>query len=940
MAKRPFHANSWLKHNKQALPELPNTQDGLSYNENSAPEEVSKKFQLSEFFIPGWKGDSLFSKPALAIKKVQEHFWADALEQFKNLGSLNKSLKLSIFNEYLAYKEFYQIKGNDLDSPATFWHHLPLKNSAHRKTLDHFLEIYCFRVATIYLYKLLFISSLANRLNLPLSEASLLNPNSFLSRCFPSGGSFELNCEALRTNQYSWYRANQKLSPQIESLLKNFKDLSISQLMKLSTYRGFKGSKHNFKFEDTEYSHALSHKSFGLFINSLLIYLPIWLEQDKLSYPMKFIAPTPSCMNTKFAGDKLISLCHSHWLAQEANLDKTWSEILCPDFSTEKYNNGMFMKICHELQFLTFLVKFTGEQNYPLKETLSKTIREKYSHNPTESSGQMALFARYENKSELSYKRIVLMLSDLPKKNPHHYLIGKINDQKTKLTKNGFVYVFTNQKLFVPSQSQKVEQLLNDFEVKSIFNFEDLHGKGEIPSYVYVLKKRKPMAMKGNPFDLDPFSLSQGNSPKQEPCLTFRLNGTLTQFHTFENMVSALTEFFENKSSSCTPLFTKALEDDLHFEYHQDAIIEGRLLSSISEDQQRVTHPNFFRKLTKNSLSLDNFFALENLENQGLVANDLLGIRSQSAFPYLLIVDYRDPAFVRLEICRGDNYKAKREEYGVAFFQYFGLMPKMANININLFREYFKTDIGKQIIQLSLSGGKTKIKSKLNSLLIPNFFADTKDYPEYEKANLDIFRYKKDDLLNQHPESLTQLLSQALETVQKYEHELPWMSLGLLTHFKYNINEAFEGFEDGQSKLSYSNPLILEPLMALESHKIHPNPEIYVDFKIQSPEELNESFDKIVFKESIDSATLSLEKEGKTVLEIHSDPELLRFIQYILENAMGTPLHIILKNLHLPKIEDFKLVLKNFLQMKEWLSTNIESIESKVAQLFSQNLSQ
>ena len=500
-----------------------------------------------------------------------------------------------------------------------------------------------------------------------------------------------------------------------------------------------------------------------------------------------------------------------------------------------------YIGFCQELQYLTFLVKFAKHHNYPVKAFLCSVMKSKYNATETDVNGQISLFSKSNDlKKPLSYGRLVLSLTDLPKKNPHHYLIQNILNHTSSLSPQGYLYVLTNQQIFVPSRSQKVAQLLNKgLKIVAFFNFGELIGKGEVPHYIYVLKKRKTLpASKTSP--IIPCDLS-----KQDSCLSFRFTGKLSIFKKFETLVSELDAFFQKKHPHSTPLYGKQLENQLNFEFHRDAIIDGKLLSSISKDQHNITHPSFFKSLTKNCTPLENFFTIENINHEDNQDNKFtshfLGIdfKKNNVFSHVLIVDHRNPNFASLEIVTFEAYKGKRERYGIAFYQYFGLTPKIPNLNINLLREFFSTDLGTQIIQFSLSGGHTKIKSKLNALLIPEFFAHHDDFDARLRPRLEIFKLSPDHILSSHPDSLKEQIDQGLEILREHALISPWMGLSLINHFKFNLMQVIEKIGSGSYGTNYNNPLILRPLLALQTHPVYPNEDIYLDFgELKSKEEL------------------------------------------------------------------------------------------------------
>ena len=80
--------------------------------------------------------------------------------------------------------------------------------------------------------------------------------------------------------------------------------------------------------------------------------------------------------------------------------------------------------------------------------------------------------------------------------------------------------------------------------------------------------------------------------PKIESCLTFRWSGYLSSFQKFSDLVSELENTLKTKSPQSTPLFqSKFLKTAA--EFHQDAILEGKLLHSHNQDPNKITHPNF-----------------------------------------------------------------------------------------------------------------------------------------------------------------------------------------------------------------------------------------------------------------------------------------------------------------------------------------------------------
>ncbi len=221
----------------------------------------------------------------------------------------------------------------------------------------------------------------------------------------------------------------------------------------------------------------------------------------------------------------------SHWLAQESNIKiSQWSNLICPEFEGAEFIDGQFLKICQELQFLSFLTRVAAEHKYEIIPFICKIMREKYKHSPDDGIGQASFFNLAElPTSDTLYNRIVLNLTELPKTNPHHYLIQQIMGQKSMMKKDAIVYVFTNQKLFVPSHSDRVDQLLKEFKVEASISMEELKGKGEIAHFCYILTRKlnEPALNK---------HLFNSNRKTKESCLSFEFKGNLTRFNKFNQL--------------------------------------------------------------------------------------------------------------------------------------------------------------------------------------------------------------------------------------------------------------------------------------------------------------------------------------------------------------------------------------------------------------------
>jgi hypothetical protein len=350
---------------------------------------------------------------------------------------------------------------------------------AKDQRLAQFIEIYSNRVATVTFLKLRFISSLLEKCSIELNDKVLIYPTSFLSQVFKKGSITELNSRALESNLYSWYAPNEALKETMKDLLYLSRDLSIAEIIKTVSTRT--------QISDDQskiYSHALSHVGVGLFLNSLQVNLPMWLDalEEK---PIPAQGEQEHIISCKYFGDYLESLSLSHWLAQENNKHFRWDEMLCPDFKGLEFVSGTFTKICNELQLLTFLAHKAENQGSKPVEYICKIMGGHFKNRKNDHA-KNGLLLEDDPFYSSSYDRVVLNLCQFPKNNPQHYLMTQILDQVKYLKPNGYLYVLSSKKLFVPSLRERLEPILNELKAEAIFDLENLKGRGELGSYIYV----------------------------------------------------------------------------------------------------------------------------------------------------------------------------------------------------------------------------------------------------------------------------------------------------------------------------------------------------------------------------------------------------------------------------------------------------------------------
>lgn len=968
MSRKPFRADNWLSNSsKSSLSEngaaIASKRSSAHSNNHSTVlfNGVEQEFSPSSFLIPGWTGEGLISKAAIELKNLLALLVDDAREKFSK-SSWTKGQRLNIFNDFLLYSDFphgpkaeaWIEQHPEYKDPTYFWQEVYNENSPHRELIDDFIQSFCFRSVAIYIFKIRFISRLSIEFDHSLHSNSLLAPNAYLNKFFKKGSRYEIKAESLQVNEYSWFLPSQNRKECILKVTKKLDQISITELMKI-----FSGETSNIKkqpyinYKDSDYSHTLSHKNFGFLLGDLILTFPKWINKEPLEHESKekSLNYRPKVLNTHFSGDNMSALTLSHWLSQEGGLYKKWSEIICPEFVSPKYKNGRFLKYCHELQCLYFLIKVAKSHSYEPISFISEVMKQKYIDHLADENGQMSFFQTSETKHALSeeidiekaYQRIIINLVKMPRKNPHHYLVQKITQFAKSLTQDGFLYVFSNQKLFVPSQSERVKHLLENYQVVANFSFEELKGKGEIGNYLYIIRKKDLNSVRKNKaLSWDSYQ----HHGQKESCLSFRLSGTLSIFQNFIHLVKGLKDFYRDKDPHKTPIYQKELESNLILEFYQDAIMEGNLLSSNSIDSSHITHPLFFKKLTRSSLYLSHFFQIEALDSNKKKKErnpspiDFLGItfENKKKYPFILIVDFSSQSQLKVEIIKYESYHAKIEEYGHAFFYYFGLTPKVPQININLFREYFETNIGNQVIQLCLNGGPSQLKSKLKSLLVPKFFNDMATISESLRKKVSpVLESTPETLLSSHPQDLLQLWPNIKVIIENNINDHTWDLLGQLSYFKNQLAQARDFIGDHRLPLEsqFKNKLIIEKLLKLETHAIFPHHEhLYIEFLSSNKNELELPLDEVNLNYQDDTQVVELIHSNRVILCIHGPKTLITFIKFVLTSSRGTPLINILQGLQVPCNNELESVLSSIHETQNVFVKLHHEVEELITQVF------
>lgn len=923
----PFKAKEWIGGVERGST-LNSMRDASSVHltDHCLQAKLSTRFLPSEFLVPHWNGAGLISKEALKIRNNLFLLVDLAKNNFKEFAKANLSLRKQIHIEFIKGHKGEKIE--DLDDLEFFWTQITNKNSPYLSILSTFIDTYCFQSVVLYLLKVRFIAHLCQATNTKLRSRFLFNPGAFINRIFIKGSSFDFQSPALQTNQYSWFCPlyNFEYKKIIKESAQGMLNLSVTELTKILTYSS---ERNKIKLKDEDFAHCMSHQSFGHFLNILLVHFPIWSQQKGEGFLLDQNHSMPRPLSCKMIGEHLSSLALGHILDQHDKIKQRWSRIITPELITGDDGRHDYQKLFHEFLMLTTLCQIAqAHEEYNPIHLISSIMRNKNSRGKEPGlTEQFCMFSMLEEETNApkTYSRIVLNLISMPKKNPFHYLFSQMMDQLNSLNSEGFLYVFTPQNLFVPSQSDKLSNLLESFKLEGVFNFEGLKGKGKIPPYLYILSKRQHHFKMGQ-------RMSHSLERPNEGFSTFTFYGELKMFSQFHLFTNELSLFLTDKNSINTPLFQKEFDDSLQLTYHKDAIVDGKVVNSMSSDLSQITHPVFFKKLTQSSLAFGKYFFIELLNNEESFDENFhsgfLGIKIdyEKKYPLVAIVNAQDPSNISLEIIKSEAYHGYKENYGTAYYTYLGLRPKTSSIHLNALREFLASHMAKHIIQLTFNTNtKIKHKAALDSLMVPTFLFDTHALPLEKGMFLNVFYITSEEILKKHPGHLSEEIKTSFEQLQLIGSSYPAQTLDALNIFKNTLEKTLNKLESDKNNYYFSNPLVINALMNKENRlkPLYPNNnDVYLE--VLAHKDLHSALTSTQFEKKDAMAHLILLSGPSAVVRLTSTMELAKFIEFILSKANGHSISDVITHFKIPDAITLINSINQLTQLKDLCQTSLE----------------
>ena len=937
MTKKTFFAQQWLQRSEEPLSDShnlfhPTENKPFCSAKNRFPSFVNRqqtvtrpildnsKFSPLNCFVPGWRGDSLPSKQVLHFERLLKRVQEDVKSELLKAQDFPRKIKMGLHNEFLSYAGSLGLHFDGLDELSRFWHYLSPETINEDKHVSQFVEIYAGRVATITFLKLRFIAALLEKCGLEINDRALLYPTSFLSQIFKQGSQTELNSRALESNLYSWYRPSEEMKASMKELMLLSKELAITEIIKIVS-----GSTQIAQEKGKVYSHALSHVSFGLFLNSLQINFPLWLETiEGKPLPMDSLEQE-EIISCKYFGDYLESMSLSHWLAQENNKSFKWDQMLCPDFKGLEFVSGLFTKVCNELQFLTFLANKSEHQGERPIEYICK-IMGRHFRNRKNANLRQGLLLEDNPFYSSTYDRVVLNLCHFPKNNPQHYLMAQIQDQVRYLKNDGYLFVLSSKKLFVPSLRERLEPVLKELKTEAIFDLENIKGKGEIGSYIYVFRKRPTPT-----------------SSVKQLCSYFRISADLNSFQEFSSVSEHLRSFYLSHLTEMPPMAQLEYSDTFRLEYYQEALVNGMLIHSTSEDSSRITHPAFFKSLLNNCVPLDTLFEIKSLsaKEEAPHKEHSLNLGLKKDVSYFLLVDFRKQE-VSLELHPMDTFRSIHSDYGETLCSYFELHPKLPGLNPNVLRNYFVAPIGKQVTNLTFSGGPSLVKGSLSKLLVPKFMTETEALPSHLKAAFEVFEKNEDQLLEASPQLILKSFNHVDQIIRDLLPRYACEILSNYSNFERRLQSLIWKMDDTRvgNKLSFNNPMIQSQLVQKPTRPIYPdNEDIYLEFvEGSSPMDihlpLTQTQMRVTHEGELKLHSLELISNNRVIVRLHSEEIIILFVNFLLSHANNIPLSKVLRAIHIPSLNDLKQVIDTTQNLKQTYQELLTKVQSSILTAF------
>ncbi len=858
---------------------------------------------------------------------------SDVSSQFLSV-TLTRSIKQTIYQNYCDFVKKTEHAPTDYDNFNSIIQ--KRKNWPSASKVDQaFLELYFSKVTVIFILKSIFLHMIS-RPNRPITEKTLCNSSSFFNEVFKKNSSTELRANIFLANHYSWYRPSaQNISlfyQKTKIMAENYSSLTTEHLLNLVI--------------KTLNSFSLNEEECLLPTSEIFSPLVSFLHQNILSWIGKNNSSKDDIFCVKSTGESFNQLFNLSSLNEEKKINVKQENIylaLERDLLDKK-----FLGLISEFNYiLNQIVTESKESLFPsiikICEKTKKLEKRSISYNQEKSCTgneesllfQQNLFHGFHNELTFLNNEIFIHIKNFPKNNPNFYLFSQISTQVKDLRPGGALFVLSDKKVFAPSLSDRIHQLLDELFYIGSISFDELKGEKKLPNFVYIFTKKDP---------------SKNEQKEKQNCFGVRFRGPIQKPEDENQVIQTLCSFIKQKSWDTTSLFYQDVNSQIVFEYYHDAIVDGKLLNSTTKDSSKITHPAFFKSLLASCDTLESFFQIRsiNAEYENSVFDEngqTLNISEKNDFHQCLdpiaIVDLKKNDSPYLYLVKKSELFEIKKEIGTASIFVFQLTPLKYYCELTNLKSFFNSNIGKQIVQIFLSGPPSKIKNKLTTLLIPRFLLLSPQLKIEEK------NYSIEKTLSLKEEELFDFYQQEKHSFNTKEHpSSPREQVYFLSNLKSHFQEAMSYFESSSShKINFNNKYIIQQIIECEKNFIYPkNNDFYFEFDLKSSSELQLPLTGSTIQrykdDDQDYYFLEIISGEKQYLKIFSDYNTLLFLDFIIKNNTQIPIQNFLQQVQIPSVEDLKKIAHNYLKIPQTIETFVNEINEKLEEIFRKEISQ
>lgn len=841
--------------------------------------EESSSFMPQKFLLSGWTGNSLRCPQYIKLEKHFHQLVADIEQQFiSKIIFFPHKIKSALFDDFNTFR-IHKEKKSDALSVNQFNSYLSNYKSSLEESdpLHSFMNAYFKEIALIYLIKIRILLLATENENISISYSEIQNPNSFFSKLFLKGSSSELKVSCFESSQYTWYR------PQAEIAQNIFHEREVVQINLLLSL--LKENSYTF----AHHSHTLSHKYWGLFINSLMINFPKWDEG--------FTSPKQSCeqeiVSTLFKGDQTNSLFEAFHQAQHYNSYQEWNELICADFHFTQKTLKSFEIIQELMSIADNLI--LGKKDTPSSIKHLIETNKKHFQNKIRLADQTDPFINLLGSKQL-YNRIFYHDSLIEPSSSHH-LSKKIEESSESLLPSGYLYISTNHNILQKSYSALWNKISLKNRLVALYDFSSLKGKGEIPQFIFILK-------------------NDHKAQEQYSYNKFKITGNLKSFFSFSTVLDEQQIFFEKTLEKRSLFYSKESKNYVEFNYHQAIIAPNKItVQYVSPGENIFALPDFNKKIVKNSISLDSLFKIKSFYFNSP--------QDEFKSPYYLGLEILNKKIISMKIHSLNDFFEFRENNSHLNMIYFELFPRANDINIDVLNHFFNSTIGKDLLALTIHCSKT-ILSMLKLVLVPHACL------EVSKQNQ--FKSLFEKYQHQDNNTLYRLFQET------YESNLsPAQRLQFLISFKDFIETRNANINPANHHL-WHNEQLLKSISKHQKFTIaNKHPEIFWQTLCAQHEFETAKLTELHIKnEQNEIHEIILLDKSTPILSIKGTPRLNSLLAFLLPQAKGKNISKILQAISVPLTIDLDFEYNHFTQSHMVVDDMIKAINSNLNNLFNQ----